>query len=106
MDEGLGALLQWAAKRGKLAFSTVTLTYHHESVETLLTHHGLKERVPIVLHPVAPRYCPRRLQRDTKSFTWAAGLPCTELVLVDVFATGGHVAQRLTDDAYAGRACE
>ena len=38
-DEGLGALLQWAGKRGTLGFAAVTLTYHHASAEPMLTHH-------------------------------------------------------------------
>ena len=47
-DEGLGALLLWAG--GKLGFAKVTLTYHHANVESMLTHHGVRDPVPMVLH--------------------------------------------------------
>ena len=98
-DENLSALLLWAGERGKLGFAQVTLTYHHANVESMLTHHGGRHPVPVVLHlafygrlglpsPYAARV------------TWACVLPCNELVLVDKCATGGHVVQRMAGDEY------
>ena len=65
----------------------------------MLTHHGVREPVPMVLHlafygrlelpsPYAARV------------TWASVLPCNELVLVDKCATGGQVVQRIAGEDY------
>jgi len=87
-DAGLGALLLWAGERDQLGFAKVTLTYHHANVESMLTHHGERCSVPMVLHlafygrldlpsPYAARV------------TWASVLPCTRCP-GSVGARGGH----------------
>jgi len=98
-DEGLGALLHWAGKRGKLGFSAVTVVFHHVNAESLLTHHGLVHPLPTVFHPSF--YRAARLPVPASARQLLVGkLKCSELVLVDAVAFLGHVGQRRTATSY------
>jgi len=101
-DEGLGALLQWAGRRGTLGFAAVTLTFHHPNAESMLTHHGFVQPVPTGLHSSFYRAAQLPAPVQASRLDWVAKLPCSrhELVLVDAFASGGHVTQRCAGGEY------
>jgi len=98
-DEDLGAVLHWAAKRGKLGFSAMTVTFHHVIAESLLTHHGLVHALPTVFHPRF--YRAARLPVPASARQLLVGkLKCSELVLVDAVGFLGHVGQRWMATSY------
>ena len=96
-DDDLGALLlqRWTPP----ALSSLTITYHHQTYESFLSHHGAVA-VPLVLSPLFYRAESLPLPQVRHRITW----PCEELVLVDVFEHAhGTITQRLTKDAYDSR---
>ena len=96
-DDDLGALLlqRWTPSN----LSSLTITYHHQTYESFLSHHGAVA-VPLVLSPLFYRAESLPLPQVRHRITW----PCEELVLVDVFEhVRGTITQRLTKDAYDSR---